>query len=120
MLFDPKHGPPDVSDSIPPKSAEDTLRYACLLTVEEAARYLATSVGTLRIWNARNIGPARIRLPGVDTAAPNRRMLTYSLHDLNVFIAAHRIAAGRLPRQRGNTLYRKGRKPTVTAENSEK
>lgn len=55
-------------------------RPARLLDVEQAARYLAVSPGTMRKWREAGKGPEYLRMDS---------MIRYSIDDLDAYVASH-------------------------------
>jgi hypothetical protein len=86
-----------------------------LLPTLTAAAYLGVTAEALRSWRRRGIGPAYVRIAGADYrdrnhewrewAAKKGGTILYPLDDLDAFITARTVQAGRLPRQnRGRSL----------------
>lgn len=70
------------------KLDEATDRQPRLLNEAQAAKYLGVSVGTLRNWKRKNIGPRSLDLKG-STENTKKDMTRYDIIDLDKWISEH-------------------------------
>jgi len=87
------------------------------MRTRESALYLAVAPGTLEKWRKRGIGPAYVRLPqaiGSNGIDKRSGVVAYRREDLDDFVMAHRIQAGRLPRPVRGRLPGNKNRPSQT------